>query len=156
MNVSDVHIANRTTGSSIDMASDMPVMFAGKTSVTIPVGGLAVSDSVAFPVAALSDVSVSFYLPDQVSGVTYHQQGTQTNYAAAGDVSGAKDLTNPQTNASYSLLVNLDVKNAAALGASSRLARPLRTATLRHRTRICAGPTTSRSGSTRPASSSAC
>ncbi len=121
LNVSDAHIANRSTGSSIDMASDKPVTFGGKASVTIPAGGLAVSDSVAFAVAALSDVSVSFYLPDQVSGVTYHQQGTQTNYAAAGDVSSAKDLTNPQSSGSYSLLVNLDVKNAAALGAVATL-----------------------------------
>ncbi|HEX3852109.1 MAG TPA: hypothetical protein VHW01_14155, partial [Polyangiaceae bacterium] len=113
MNVSDVHIANRTTGSSIDMPSDKAVTFAGKTTLTIPPNGLAVSDSIAFPVAALSDVAVSFYLPDQVSGLTYHQQGTQTNYAATGDVSSAKDLTNPQTSGSYSLLVNLDVKNTA-------------------------------------------
>jgi lysophospholipase L1-like esterase len=121
MNVSDVHIANRTTGSSIDMPSDKAVTFAGKTTLTIPPNGLAVSDSIAFPVAALSDVAVSFYLPDQVSGLTYHQQGTQTNYAATGDVSSAKDLTNPQTSGSYSLLVNLDVKNTAALGAVATL-----------------------------------
>ncbi|HEY3664494.1 MAG TPA: GDSL-type esterase/lipase family protein [Polyangiaceae bacterium] len=121
INVSDVHIANRTTGSSIDTASDKPILFGGKTTVTIPAGGLAVSDSAAFPVAALSDIAISFYLPDQVSNVTYHQQGTQTNYAAAGDVSANKDLTNPQNNGSYFLLANLDVKNAAALGAVATL-----------------------------------
>jgi hypothetical protein len=38
----------------------------GQTSVTIPAGGLAVSDAVAMSVPALSDVAVSMYLPEPV------------------------------------------------------------------------------------------
>ncbi len=115
--VSDVHIAKRSSGSSIDITSDHALTFAGQTSVSIQAGSLAVSDSVDFPVAALSDIAVSFYLADSTGSNTYHQQGTETNYVASGDVSGNQDLSNPTTMGSYYLLANLDVKNAAALGA---------------------------------------
>ena len=115
--VKDVHIAKRTSGSSIDTTTDKAVTFGGQSSVTIQNGMLALSDSISFPVAALSDVAISFYLADSTGSNTYHQQGTQTNYVASGDVSGNKDLSNPATMGSYYLLANLDVKNSAALGA---------------------------------------
>ncbi len=115
--VKDVHIANRASGSSIDSSTDKPVTFGGQTSVTIQNGMLALSDEIEFPVTALSDVAVSFYLADSTGSNTYHQQGTQTNYVASGDVSANKDLANPAAMGSYYLLSNLDVKNSAALGA---------------------------------------
>ena len=92
--VKDVHVANCTSNSSIDMASDHAVTFGGQMTVSIPAGGLPVSDSIDFAVGAFSDVAVSFYLPDSTGANTYHQQGTQTNYVASGDVSGNKDLSN--------------------------------------------------------------
>ena len=115
--INDVHIANRSTGSSIAPASDHAVLFGGQTSVTIQPGALALSDSVDFTVSALSDIAVSFHLADSTGANTYHQQGTQTNYVASGDVSGNKDLSNPSTMGSYYVLSNLDVKNSNALGA---------------------------------------
>jgi len=115
--VSDVHIAKRTSGSSVDTASDHAVQFGGQSSFSIAAGAVAISDSIDFPVAALSDVAVSFYLADSSGANTYHQQGTQTNYATSGDVSGNKDLSNTNDIGSYYLLANLDVKNTAALGA---------------------------------------
>jgi lysophospholipase L1-like esterase len=121
LHVTDVHVAKRSTGSSIDLASDKAVTFGGQATVTIAAGGVAISDSIAFPVGALSDVAVSFYLPDDSPSLTGHQLGTQTNYVAAGDVSGNKDLAAAQSNNSYSLLANLDVKNSAALGAVATL-----------------------------------
>jgi lysophospholipase L1-like esterase len=96
-------------------------MFGGQASFSIPAGGVALSDSIDFAVKALSDVAVSIYLADSSGSNTYHQQGTQTNYFAAGDVSGNKDLQNPSSMGSYYLLANLDVKNAAALGAVATL-----------------------------------
>jgi lysophospholipase L1-like esterase len=115
--VKDVHIAKRASGSSIDMASDHAVLFGGQSSFSIAAGAVAVSDSIDFPVASLSDVAVSFYLADSSGANTFHQQGTQTNYVASGDVSGNKDLSNANNIGSYYLLANLDVKNMAALGA---------------------------------------
>ena len=115
--LSDVHIARRTSGSSIDTTTDRTATFGGSTSVTIPAGGTAVSDSIAFAVAALSDVAVSFYFPQQTGALTGHQLGNQTNYIAAGDVSGNGSLTGVQSTGSYFVLANLDVTNAAATGA---------------------------------------
>jgi lysophospholipase L1-like esterase len=115
--VADVHVAQRTSGSSIATGTDRPVTFAGATSTTIPAGGTAVSDQVTFSVAAAADVAVSFYLPQSTGPSTYHQTGQQTNYIAAGDVSGSANLTNPQTTGSYYFLANLDVTNSAATGA---------------------------------------
>ncbi|SDO83984.1 GDSL-type esterase/lipase family protein [Actinacidiphila guanduensis] len=117
LTVADVHVARRTSGASVDTGTDRAVTFGGQSSVTIPAGQSAVSDAIAFSVPALADVSVSFYLPQSTGSATYHQQGTQTNYVAGGDVSAAASLTNPSTTGSYAFLTNLDVQNSAAQGA---------------------------------------
>ncbi|HVR01367.1 MAG TPA: carbohydrate-binding protein [Polyangia bacterium] len=113
---SDVHIAQRTSGSSISTSSDRVVTFGGQSSVTVPAGGLAVSDSIAFVVTALSDVAVSFYLPTGTGPATSHGQGSQTNYIASGDVSGSATVSG-STTGSYYFLVNLDVANTSSNGA---------------------------------------
>jgi len=119
--IADVHLARRTSGSSVDTNTDRPVTFGGSTSVTIPAGAKAVSDDVAFPVTALSDVAVSFYLPQQVADATQHQLAEQTNFIAGGDVAGNATLPGAQTNGSYTFLANLDVQNSSAEGAVATL-----------------------------------
>jgi lysophospholipase L1-like esterase len=113
---SDVHVAQRTSGSSISTSSDRVVTFGGQSSVTVPAGGLAVSDSIAFAVTALSDVAVSFYLPQGTGPATSHGQGSQTNYIASGDVSGNATVSG-STTGSYYFLMNLDVQNSSSNGA---------------------------------------
>src|ERR1700729_268549 len=115
--VADVHVALRSSGSTIVSGSDHTVTFGGQTSITIPAGGLAISDAVAISVPALSDVAVSMYLPQSTGSSTYHQQGTVTNYIASGDVSGNASLSGAQTTNSYFFLTNLNVQNPAAQGA---------------------------------------
>jgi lysophospholipase L1-like esterase len=117
LSIADVHIAQRSSGSSVSTSTDRTVTFGGQTSTTIPVGGTAVSDSIAFSVQALSDVAVSVYLPQPTGAATYHQQGTATNYIASGDVSGNASLSGAQTTGSYYFLANLDIQNSAAQGA---------------------------------------
>lgn len=114
--VQDVHVAQRTSGSSVNTGTDRTVTFGGQTSVTVAPGGTAVSDSVAFAVPAQSDVAVSVYLPQSTGSATYHQQGTQTNYVAGGDVSANGSLSGASTTGSYSFLTNLDVQNTASQG----------------------------------------
>ncbi len=115
--IADVHVALRSSGSTIVAGSDHTVTFGGQTSITIPAGGLAVSDAVAMSVPTLSDVAVSMYLPQSTGSSTYHQQGTVTNYIASGDVSGNASLSGAQTTNSYFFLANLNVQNPAAQGA---------------------------------------
>jgi hypothetical protein len=73
--VADVHLAQRTSGSSISTGTDRQVTFGGATSTTIPAGGTAISDSVGFTVTPSSDVAVSLYLPQPTGSATYHQTG---------------------------------------------------------------------------------
>ena len=115
--VADVQVALRSSGSTIVSGTGHAVTFGGQASITIPAGGLAVSDAVAMPVPALSDVAVSMYLPQSTGSSTYHQQGTVTNYIASGDVSGNGSLPGAQTTGSYFFLANLNVQNTAAQGA---------------------------------------
>ena len=115
--IADVHVALRSSGSTITSGTDHPVTFGGQASATIPAGGLAISDPVAISVPALSDVAVSMYLPQSTGSSTFHQQGNVTNYIASGDVSGNASLPGAQTTGSYYFLTNLDVQNSAAQGA---------------------------------------
>src|SRR6266545_2497682 len=114
--ISNVHLARRTTGSSVDAASDRVVTFAGSTSVTIPAGQIQASDPVAFTVDALSDVAISFYLPQPTGPATAHNLSLQVNYLASGNVAGNATLSNTQDRGSYYFLAGLDVQNAAAEG----------------------------------------
>src|SRR5689334_15026396 len=78
--IGDIHLARSTGGSSVDTSSDRRVTFGGATSVTIPAGAKAISDSVAFAAAAESDIAVSFFLPQPVRNATEHGTGLQTGY----------------------------------------------------------------------------
>jgi lysophospholipase L1-like esterase len=117
LEIADVQVALRSSGSTIVSGSNHTVTFGGQTSITIPAGGLAISDAVAMSVPALSDLAVSIYLPQSTGSSTWHQQGTVTNYIASGDVSGNATLSGAQTTNSYFFLTNLNVQNAAAQGA---------------------------------------
>jgi lysophospholipase L1-like esterase len=114
--ITGAHVAARTTGSSIDPATDRALTFGGKADVTIAPGMFAVSDGAAFTVRPLSDVAVSFYVVSN-SGTTCHQSGFQTNYAVAGNMVSNATLAGAQTNGSYYFLSNLDVLNPEAEGA---------------------------------------
>ena len=114
--IADVHIAQRSSGSTITSGTDHTVTFGGQTSTTIPAGGLAVSDAVSFNIPALSDIAVSIYLPQGTGASTYHAQGNVTNYVAGGDVSGNGTLSGAGTNGTYNFLTNLDVQNSSSAG----------------------------------------
>jgi hypothetical protein len=55
LQITDVHVAQRTTGSSIDPATDKALTWSGKADVTIAAGTYAVSDGADFVVKPLSD-----------------------------------------------------------------------------------------------------
>jgi lysophospholipase L1-like esterase len=114
--VADVHIAQRSTDSSVVPATDRKVEFGGLFSVTIQPGTEAISDPVDFQIPRLVDVAISMYLPNPTSLATYHPSGFQNNYIADGDVSGSTNISPAKTTQSYYFLVNLDVQNQAARG----------------------------------------
>jgi lysophospholipase L1-like esterase len=115
--IADVHVAQRSSGSTINKGTDRAVTFGGQATTTIAAGGLAVSDPIAFTVPALSDVAISMFLPRSTGASTFHQQGNASNYVAGGDVSGNTTLSGAQANGSYYFLADLDVQNSASPGA---------------------------------------
>jgi len=117
LTLSDFHLAQRSSGSSIVASSDRAVTFGGARSVTIPAGGSAISDPVTFAVAAQSDVAVSFYSPQRAEGVSSHQFAFADQYLADGNVVGASSLSVSQQFSSYFIVSDLEVTNTAAAGA---------------------------------------
>ncbi|GAA3516410.1 SGNH/GDSL hydrolase family protein [Actinocatenispora rupis] len=75
-------------GAHLLPGSTRAATFAGRTSVTIPVGGEVVSDPVRMQVSALTELAVDVYLPAPTGPANYHALAWQTNYVAAGDHAG--------------------------------------------------------------------
>ncbi|HEY2899736.1 MAG TPA: GDSL-type esterase/lipase family protein [Polyangia bacterium] len=114
LHISNVHLAQRTTGSSIDVATDKALTFAGQPDVTVAAGMFALSDGADFVVKPLSDVAISFFVMAS-SGGTCQQNPFQTNYAAAGNMVSAPTLNGG--GGGYIYVLGLDVQNPAAEGA---------------------------------------
>jgi lysophospholipase L1-like esterase len=123
--ISNVHVARPTdsTGAAIDPATDRQVTFAGQTSVTIPAGQSVASDSVNYAVSALSNVTVSFYLPQATGPSTYNWLSSQNNYYYVGsDAAQSASLPSGKVVAGqYFFLTGVDVQNSAATGAIAAL-----------------------------------
>ncbi|HTA90095.1 MAG TPA: carbohydrate-binding protein [Polyangiaceae bacterium] len=115
--IADVHIALAGSGSSIQAGTDHVVTFGGSGSVSIGAGAEVNSDAIAISIPSLSEVAISFYLPNSTAVQTYHQFSFQTNYVANGDVSGSTNLSVASTPSSYFYLTNLDVQDPATAGA---------------------------------------
>ncbi len=90
--VSAATLAGAVQGAAVVPGSNKPVTFAGAGSITIAPGQDAYSDPIAFPVQALHNLVVSFYLPTFTGAATQHTIGNQINYLALGDVSNANPV----------------------------------------------------------------
>lgn len=90
-----VHIAKPLTpgSSAIDSATDKALTFAGFTDVTVPPGAEFVSDPIDYPVAALSDLAVTFHLDAPPATDTGHPGSRATSYFVHGNLVSAADLT---------------------------------------------------------------
>jgi lysophospholipase L1-like esterase len=117
LSVSDLHLAQAGSGSAIVSGTDHAVTFAGSSSVTIPAGGTAISDTVNAAIPASGNIAISFYLPASTGASTYHSTALQTSYIASGDVSGAASLSSPASTTNNYFLTGLDVQNSASKGA---------------------------------------
>jgi lysophospholipase L1-like esterase len=115
LHISNVHLAQRTTGSSIDAATDKALTFAGQPDVTVAAGMFALSDGADFVVRPTSDVAISFFVVSS-SGGTCQQNAFQTNYMTTGNMVSSPTLNGGQ-NQNYSYVLGLDVQNPAAEGA---------------------------------------
>ncbi|RSL16329.1 lysophospholipase L1-like esterase [Edaphobacter aggregans] len=110
LTISAAHIALRTTGSEIDLASANALTFGGRPSVTIPPGALVVSDPVNLKLPAFADVAVSLFVPAQpMHQITHHSFADQTSYMAQGNVVGVKALESPKEIYNWPFLKGVDI-----------------------------------------------
>src|SRR6185312_16334072 len=83
--IGEARIAHTASGATIVDGSDRRLTFGGQTQVTIPPGAPAISDPVELDVSALSDLTVSVYVPEDTPIETFHWTGQQTGYLTSGN-----------------------------------------------------------------------
>jgi lysophospholipase L1-like esterase len=106
-------IAQTLKGVAVVAGSGKPLTFHGQASVSIPAGALAVSDGIPFKFAPLSDLTVSFYLPNPSGPITEHQLGNATSYHAPGNGVANDTLETPTTLTSWEYLNGIDTLASA-------------------------------------------
>ena len=113
-----VHIARPLTPASptIDPATDKVVTFSGASDVTVPPAAEYVSDPIEFPVAALSDLAVTFHLDAPPATQTGHPGSRATSYVVNGNHAATADLPGAQRVDHWYQISAIDV--LAAKGAA--------------------------------------
>ncbi|MBX9402093.1 SGNH/GDSL hydrolase family protein [Lysobacter sp. BMK333-48F3] len=78
-------IARSAGGSRIEPGSDRVLTFGGRREVTLLPGAPVLSDPVELKLAALAEVAVSLYLPQDTALRSFHWEGRQDAFLVAGD-----------------------------------------------------------------------
>jgi len=89
LRVGSVHVALSGGGTRTVPFSDRTVTFGGLGRASVPPGAPLVSDPVDLPVASLTSLAVSIYLPDPTPVTTFHWDGRQTASIGRGDLAAA-------------------------------------------------------------------
>ncbi len=98
LQIGSVYLGQRQRGPALLSGSNMPVRFAGATSVTIPVGGSVSSDPVRMTVLPRQDLAVSLHVPGVNVRPSLHRGALVTSYVSA---DGAGDLTGDETRTGF-------------------------------------------------------
>jgi lysophospholipase L1-like esterase len=112
LHLTSVHIARpAASGSSaIDPPSDRELLFNGSPDAIIPPGAEYVSDPIAYPLAALSNLTVSMHIEADPGQQTGHPGSRQTTFYAHGDLTGAIDMPSAQKVEHWYMLSGVDVE----------------------------------------------
>ncbi len=94
LHFTSVHIALAASpaSSSIKVRTDHALGFSGRSDVIIPAGAEYVSDPLNFPVAAESDLAITFHLDEPPARETSHPGSRATSYLVHGDHVADADL----------------------------------------------------------------
>jgi lysophospholipase L1-like esterase len=111
LHLTAVHVARPVSAASaaIDAASDTAVTFHGAPDVTIPAGAEYLSDTVPFPVAALSNLAISIHYDQPPTGETGHPGSRATSYVVHGDLVSAASLPDAKTVEHWYQVSGVDV-----------------------------------------------
>jgi len=112
LHLTSVHIARpMASGSSaIDPTSDRTLFFNGNPDVMIPPAAEYISDPIPYPLAALSDLSISLHVEAQPGQQTGHPGSRQTTYYAHGDLAAAADMPSARKVEHWYMLSGVDVQ----------------------------------------------
>jgi lysophospholipase L1-like esterase len=116
LHFTSVHIARPLSASSpaIDPASDKALTFSGSSDVTVPAGAEYISDPIDYPVAALSNLAVTFHLDAAPAGQTGHPGSRATSYYVHGDQVAAADLPGAKKVDHWYQIAGIDVSAPAS------------------------------------------
>jgi len=118
--VGAAEIALREKDSRVVSGTNHPLTFAGRTSVTIPVGAVMMSDPVALTVPPMSDLAIDLFVPDDLSqaNLTSHFGANQTSFiSSTGNFAGSADFPVASTTPSWFFLGRVEVAAPARTGA---------------------------------------
>jgi len=94
VHITAIHIAQPGAGASggIKAETDKALTFSGTPDITIPAGAEYISDSIAYPLAPLSDLTISIHFDVPPQDQTGHPGSRATSFLAHGDLVSAPDL----------------------------------------------------------------
>lgn len=118
--VAGVHLALSAGKGAIQPGTDHALTFGGKPQVTIPSGAMIFSDPVPLRAGAFSDLTISFYLPEQsIQQATCHPLSSATNFVAPGDETADPNLLSARAVSDWCFVKGVDVsgKNAKSVAA---------------------------------------
>ncbi|XVU20993.1 SGNH/GDSL hydrolase family protein [Actinoplanes sp. CA-054009] len=100
---------------AIEPGSARPLTFGGRPSVVVPVGAQIVSDPVALPIGAASNLTISAYLATGLTGgaVTGHPGSRTTSYLLNGDHNADPDLPGAVATDHWYLISAVEVSASA-------------------------------------------
>jgi len=120
LHFSNVHVAVPVAPASdkIASATDKAITFSGASDVTIPAHADYLSDVVAFPVSALSNLAITLHIDTMPSDQTGHPGSRATSYFALGNHVSDQELPQKQSIDHWYFIAGVDVtasSNAAAV-----------------------------------------
>jgi lysophospholipase L1-like esterase len=123
LHFTSVHVARPLAANvpAIDPASDRALTFAGASDVTVPAGADVVSDPIAYAVAPLSNLAVTYHLDEPPEPETSHPGSRATTYYVHGDQVSAATLLNPGTIEHWYQVSEIDVQAAPGAGVIAAL-----------------------------------
>jgi lysophospholipase L1-like esterase len=94
LHITSVHIARpKASGSSaIDPTTDRALLFNDSPDILIPPAAEYLSDPIPYPLAALSDLTISIHMEADPGQQTGHPGSRQTTFYAHGDLTAAADM----------------------------------------------------------------
>ncbi|MEM5274532.1 SGNH/GDSL hydrolase family protein [Cupriavidus taiwanensis] len=115
--VGAAQLAPHAGGGRIELAGSRAVTFGGRPTVTIPAGQSVASDAIALATPALGELALSLYLPQRTALESFHWDGRQSAWLAAGNATAQAMLAAPQVFSARIVVSEVQVEAPAGAAA---------------------------------------